>query len=160
MYSRKSWLLNPTAYNPSWLTLAFSSHQVPIKSLIGFWGTFWHTWLNQFAVFLIRPLGHGIFPQLWKQANVIPVPKVQPPGSIETDLCPISLTPTLSKLLESYVGNWIMNRVLPKLDSKQLSMVGRQLTLLLLCCICGISPLTSLNLPGSCLLTSQRPLTM
>jgi len=43
----------------------------------------------------------GIFPQLWKQANVIPVPKVQPAVSIESDLRPMSLTPTLSKLLES-----------------------------------------------------------
>ena len=71
----------------------------------------------------------GIFPQRWKQANVIPVPKVQPPGNIKTDLRPISLTPTLSKLLESYVGNWMVNRVLPKLDQKQFGALrGRSTT--------------------------------
>ena len=64
-----------------------------------------------------------------KQANVIPVPKVQPPGSIESDLRSISLTPTLSKLLESYVGKWIMNRILPKLDSNQFGAIrGRSTT--------------------------------
>ena len=90
--------------------------------------------LRVFSAYLAEPvccifntsLRTGIFPQLWKQANVIPVPKVQPPGSIETDLCPISLTPTLSKLLESYVGNWIMNRVLPKLNSKQFGAIKGQ----------------------------------
>ena len=93
--------------------------------------------LRDFSVYVAEPvccifntsLRTGIFPQLWKQANVIPVPKVQPPGSIESDLRPISLTSTLSKILESYVGNWIMNRVLPTLDIKQFGAIrGRSTT--------------------------------
>ena len=73
--------------------------------------------------------GRGFFSQLWKQANVIPVPKVQPPGSNESDLRPISLTPTLSNLSESYVSKWIMNRILPKLDSSQFGAIrGRSTT--------------------------------
>jgi len=39
-------------------------------------------------------------PKLWKQANVIPVPKIHPPKLVENDLRPISLTATLSKILE------------------------------------------------------------
>ena len=66
---------------------------------------------------------------MWKQDNVIPVPKVQPPGIIKSDIRPISLTPTLSKLLESYVGNWIMDRVVLKLDTKQFGAIrGRSTT--------------------------------
>ena len=93
--------------------------------------------LRDFWAYLAEPvccifntsLRTGIFPQLWKQANVIPVPKIQPPSSIESDLRPISLTPTLSKLLESYVGKWTMNRILPKFDSKQFGAIrGRSTT--------------------------------
>jgi len=41
---------------------------------------------------------------LWKRANVVPVLKVHPPKSIEADLRPISMTPIISKVLESVVG--------------------------------------------------------
>jgi len=66
--------------------------------------------LRDFSAYLADPVccifntsfRTGIFPLLWKQANIIPVSKVQPPGSIESDIRPISLTPTLSKLLETY----------------------------------------------------------
>jgi len=50
---------------------------------------------------------------------VIPVPKVHPPQLIKADLRPISLTATLSKLLESFVGSWILDRIEDKLDKHQ-----------------------------------------
>jgi len=93
--------------------------------------------LRDFSVYLAEPvccifntsLRTGIFPQLWKQANVIPIPKVQPPGSIESDLWAISLTSTSSKILESYIGNWIMNCILPTFDIKQFGAIrGRSTT--------------------------------
>jgi len=40
-------------------------------------------------------------PSRWEEANVVPVPKIQPPRVVESDLRPISLTPTLAKVLES-----------------------------------------------------------
>lgn len=40
----------------------------------------------------------GYMPPCWKEANVIPVPKVHPLRSIQSDLRPISLTPTLGKI--------------------------------------------------------------
>jgi hypothetical protein len=58
-------------------------------------------------------------PLSWKQANVIPVPKVHPPIAIETDIRPISLTPTISKILESFVGQWILTYVTGYLDTRQ-----------------------------------------
>ena len=47
------------------------------------------------AIF-ISSLREGIIPDTWKSANVIPVPKVNPPNTIEKDVRPISLTPIAS----------------------------------------------------------------
>ena len=64
-----------------------------------------------------------------KEANVIPVQKSHPPQLIETDLRPISLTPTLSKLLESFIGAWILDRIKDKLDVNQCgALKGRSTT--------------------------------
>jgi len=60
---------------------------------------------------------------------VIPVPKAHPPRLIESDLRPISLTPTLSKLLESFVGAWILEKIQGKLDPHQYGAInGRSTT--------------------------------
>ena len=70
----------------------------------------------------------GFVPARWKEANVIPVPKVQPPRSIESDLRPISLTATLGKLLESFVGSWILERIKDQLDGRQYGALKRRST--------------------------------
>ena len=44
----------------------------------------------------------GRVPMSWKAANTVPVAKVHPPRDIRTDLRPISLTPTLAKILRGY----------------------------------------------------------
>jgi len=62
-------------------------------------------------------------------ADVIPVPKVHPPTSIQSDLRPISLTATISKQLEAVVGGWILKHVRDKLDRHQYgSLKGRPTT--------------------------------
>ena len=53
----------------------------------------------------------GSVPSCWKRADVVPIPKSNPPRSIESDLRPISLTPVLSKQLESFIGNWILETI-------------------------------------------------
>jgi hypothetical protein len=83
--------------------------------------------LREFSVWLAEPvcaifnasIREGIVPLDWKLANVVPVPKVHPPRTISKDLRPISLTPTLSKLIESFVGQWIMDSIVDKLDTRQ-----------------------------------------
>jgi hypothetical protein len=71
----------------------------------------------------------GFVPLSWRQANVIPVPKVHPPIAIETDIRPISLTPTISKILESFVGQWILTYVTGYLDRRQYGGIkGRSTT--------------------------------
>ena len=47
------------------------------------------------------------------------MPKIHPPTSIQTDFRPISLTPTLCKILESFVGRWLLQRIGAKLDPFQ-----------------------------------------
>ena len=93
--------------------------------------------LRDFSVWLAEPLSAifnasmrtGVVPTLWKQANVIPIPKVTPPTSIESDLRPISLTPTVSKILESFVGHWIMEIVADSIDPLQFGGIkGRSTT--------------------------------
>ena len=68
-------------------------------------------------------------PSAWKQANVIPVPKTKPPKSVEQDIRPISLTPTISKVFESLVGRWIVGSISAKFDRKQFGAIrGRSTT--------------------------------
>ena len=93
--------------------------------------------LRDFAFAVSEPICHifnasisqGVVPSLWKRANVVPIPKSHPPKSIKDDLRPISLTPTLSKVLESLVGRWILPKVTNKLDAKQFGALrGRSTT--------------------------------
>lgn len=58
-------------------------------------------------------------PQIWKSADVCPLPKVPAPYLIERHLRPISLTPVLSKCLERFVTDWIMESMQGILDPHQ-----------------------------------------
>jgi len=71
----------------------------------------------------------GVVPSLWKCANVVPLPKVNPPATIQSDLRPISLTPTVSKILESFVGKHILSEIESKIDVRQFGALrGRSTT--------------------------------
>ena len=71
----------------------------------------------------------GKVPSLWKHANVLAIPKVNPPKSSESDLRPISLTATVSKVLEAIVGSWILDIVGSQLDDNQFgALKGRSTT--------------------------------
>jgi len=52
-------------------------------------------------------------------ANVVPIPKVCPPKAMSTDIRPVSLTPTLSKIMESFIGQWVLQHISSKLDARQ-----------------------------------------
>jgi len=68
--------------------------------------------LRDFSVFIVEPvcvvfnasIREGEVPSVWKLANLVPIPKVCPPKAISTDIRPISLTPTSSKVMESFIG--------------------------------------------------------
>ena len=57
-------------------------------------------------------------PKLWKIAEVCAIPKRLPPQSVE-DLRPISITSVLSKELEKFICDWIMDIIGNKIDISQ-----------------------------------------
>jgi hypothetical protein len=63
-------------------------------------------------------LSSSVVPRIWKESNIIPIPKVQQPES-EGDTRPISLTSCLSKLLEDFVVSWLLDDVKGKIDPCQ-----------------------------------------
>ena len=68
-------------------------------------------------------------PNVWKMANVLPLVEVHSPMSVDNDLRPISLTPTISKHLEAIVCGWILETVADKLEAKQFGhLKGRSTT--------------------------------
>ena len=69
-------------------------------------------------------LREGILPETWKSANVIPVPKVNPPNTIEKDVRPISLTPIASKTLESIIVNMVNDKIEENINSNQFGGMG------------------------------------
>ena len=64
-------------------------------------------------------LGEGKLPDLWKTAIVVPVPKKQPPGSLENDIRSISRTPILAKVFEAIVLNWVDDVITPQIDERK-----------------------------------------
>jgi len=92
---------------------------------------------RDFSVWLAEPIcaifnasiRQCLVPNWWKYANVIPVPNSNPSTSIEKDLHLISLTPTLSKVMESFIGQWILSNLEGKLDHRQYgALKGRSTT--------------------------------
>ena len=83
--------------------------------------------VNNYAHLLAAPitaifnssLREGKLPDLWKTATVVPVPKKLPPGSLENDIRPISLTPILAKAFEGIVLNWVDDVITPQIDERQ-----------------------------------------
>ena len=70
----------------------------------------------------------GFIPMLWKSANVIPVPKCNHPSDITKDIRPISLIPSLMKILESIVGKWMWDIVGPHIKLDQYGAVKNSST--------------------------------
>ena len=96
---------------PNWLLRDFSSHFAgPVCAIYN------------------ASVREGVVPSRWKEANVVPVPKVHPLRTIEADLRPISLTATLGKVLESFVGSWILERVSSRLDDRQYGALKQRST--------------------------------
>ncbi len=63
-------------------------------------------------------------PEIWKQAEVIPIHKVKPPRTIEKDLRPISLTPVLCKELESFIMDWVWEELEDIIDESQFGAIA------------------------------------
>ena len=60
---------------------------------------------------------HSTLPSVGMSVNSVPIPKKSPPQDIDKDLQPISLAPTLSKVLELYVCTWVNDCTMHYIDS-------------------------------------------
>ncbi|KAI8483411.1 hypothetical protein Bbelb_388740 [Branchiostoma belcheri] len=91
--------------------------------------------IKEFAYELSSPLAdilnsslqHGILPEEWKCATVVPTPKTKPPSVHE--LRPISLTSLLAKVPESFVTHWTLSDIRSQIDTQQYGCLkGRSTT--------------------------------
>ena len=79
--------------------------------------------LKEFAPELAEPVtaifncsvSSGVFPERWKDSHLTPVPKVKPVTG-DGDLRPIALTPVLSKVLEDFFVEWLIDDVKHHID--------------------------------------------
>ena len=63
-------------------------------------------------------LEQQVYPNLWKQEWVTPVPKVRSPKTLD-ELRKISSTSEFSKLFEGFLKEWIMEDISPNIDPSQ-----------------------------------------
>jgi hypothetical protein len=64
-------------------------------------------------------LRQGFVPCQWKISRVTPIPKCLPPQAIESDLRPISITSSISKVAESIISRFFSQHFDPILDCNQ-----------------------------------------
>jgi Reverse transcriptase (RNA-dependent DNA polymerase) len=78
---------------------------------------------------LLRIISYETSPVAPFKSYLVPIPKSHPLKPIQEDLRPISLTPTLSKLLESLIGRWVVTTIAGKFDARQFGALrGRSTT--------------------------------
>ena len=70
-----------------------------------------------------KSMREGYVPPIWKSANIFPLAKVNPPSILAKHIHPISLTPTLAKVMESFMYNWATGEVSESIDPKQYDSV-------------------------------------
>ena len=70
-------------------------------------------------------LMEGYLPELFKCADVRPLPKQMPPMSIENDIRPVSLTCQLAKVMEGFTLSRISHPIIDNLNPKQFAVPGK-----------------------------------
>ncbi|CAB3987918.1 Hypothetical predicted protein, partial [Paramuricea clavata] len=63
-----------------------------------------------------------VFPKLWKEFYLAPIPKVEPCTNLE-EIRPVALTSTISKIQESYVVDWMYDDMESTICKEQYNMV-------------------------------------
>ena len=67
------------------------------------------------------------YPSCWKTEFQVPIPKIEAPESVE-DIRNIAKTSFLSKVYESFIGEWLLKFVKPYLDPNQCGIKGLSTT--------------------------------
>ena len=58
----------------------------------------------------------GFISRIWKSADIVHLQKANPPKRLDKDLLPVSLTPFISKVQESFVHTWLWDSIKDKMD--------------------------------------------
>ena len=69
--------------------------------------TYFYIIASPIAAIYISSVRQSYMPPSWKQAEILPIPKVPQVTSLAKHLRPIALTPVLSKVMESFVVSWM-----------------------------------------------------
>ena len=67
-----------------------------------------------------KSLREGVLHMELKMANVLPLPKTNPPASITKKIRPISLTPIAAKVFESIIMKWANDAIEGEIDAKRI----------------------------------------
>ena len=70
-------------------------------------------------------ISQGKVPSLWKSADVLGIPKMNKSPVTTDELRSISLTLTVSKILEGFVFKWLLEQILPHIDPYQFGNVKK-----------------------------------
>jgi hypothetical protein len=70
----------------------------------------------------------SLVPTIWKKADVIPIQKVNNLNDISMDLRPIFLTPTLAKICERFIADWLIKSIIDKIDKRKYGSLKRSST--------------------------------
>ena len=62
------------------------------------------------TVIFNQSFSSGVFPKVWKDSHLTPIPKTTPITG-DGDLRPIALTGCLSKVLEDFAVEWLINDI-------------------------------------------------
>ncbi len=74
----------------------------------------------------------GIVPVQWKRSRVVPIPKCSPARRIESDIRPISITPILAKVAESFIASFVEDHFCSLADHNQFGATKNRSTTLAL----------------------------
>ena len=69
------------------------------------------------SIIFNESLESGTVPAIWKDSNITPIPKTQSP-TCDSDTRPISLTSSLSKILEDFAVSWMIDDIQDRIDPK------------------------------------------
>ena len=83
------------------------------------------SFVSQLSSIFNASISQGKVPSLWKSANVLGIPKTSKSLVTTDGLRPISLTPTVSKILEGFVFKWLAKQIIPHMDPYQFDNVRK-----------------------------------
>ncbi|CAB4000776.1 Hypothetical predicted protein, partial [Paramuricea clavata] len=92
---------------------------------------FAHSFAIPLANIFNASFGQKVFPKLWKEFRLAPIPKVEPCTNLD-EIRPIALTSTISKIQESYVVDWMYDDIESKICKEQYGGVPRSSAVLAL----------------------------